>query len=462
MAIALLAAAYFAVGCGAPTSSGAVSKDAAEPQQDSVDVAEEGSDSFANPPPDVTAKLAAGTLDLEFGSSGCTWVASANDPVTESIPYDVLVASTGDVIVAGRAQNSKFGAERGWIVRLDPVGSVKANVLVDPVEGLLGGGTLDATDHPTMPARGFGVDAWDVVRTSLDGVLDPSLVLPSSLASSYILGLQYQSTGKLVLAAGESDGMSLAAIFRLVRMQANGKVDPSFGTNGIVPLQTTKELQAAGFGVNYRAFGMVVASDDTIYIAATMATPTAAHWVMAHYTAQGQLDPNFGKGGLLDLGLVPSATSKVKNILAASRATGDMYIVGKFFSAKESYSWIHTVHVTAAGLDMSYGDGKGYARVTHQNYQDQVAAAVQADGALLVTSVGDSIWTVARITASGALDATYGDGGWFVQDVRLGIQDAPPVAMALAPDGGAVVVRHWWYVKNLMHKDQAVVCKITP
>ena len=90
---------------------------------------------------------------------------------------------------------------------------------------------------------------------------------------------------------------------------------------------------------------------------------------------------------------------------------------------------------TASGvLDTSFGGGDGQVTL------DFVASGVRtaADGKIMVVGNGPStdntqdVFTAARLNANGTFDASYGTNGVSVTNVRVG---TTPVRVALQPDG---------------------------
>src|SRR5437773_237131 len=120
------------------------------------------------------------------------------------------------------------------------------------------------------------------------GDLDPSFgtggkVTTPSGSNGYINALVLQPDGKLV-AAGYTQNNGSNSDFALVRYNADGSLDGSFGTDGIV----TTLIQNGGF------FEAVVLQPDGKLVAAGVG---GGHFALVRYNADGSLDGTFGTGG---------------------------------------------------------------------------------------------------------------------------------------------------------------------
>ncbi|WP_121357148.1 choice-of-anchor tandem repeat GloVer-containing protein [Flavisolibacter nicotianae] len=135
---------------------------------------------------------------------------------------------------------------------------------------------------------GSPVDSVVFIRLNSDGSFDPSFgdggkvahpfVVPANLSAEnlrpeYWQLLAVQSDEKIIF--GTSDN-------KLIRLNANGSHDASFGNNGMVD--------------SSMAIGRIlVGNDDKIYVGGSQ----NGDFALARYNASGNLDPSFGNGGLL-------------------------------------------------------------------------------------------------------------------------------------------------------------------
>ena len=96
--------------------------------------------------------------------------------------------------------------------------------------------------------------------------------------------MQVQPDGKVVAAGNSGDH------FAVVRYNANGTPDTSFGSNGVVITTISKNSIDL-------IEGMVLQSDGKIVVAGVAGMGMAADFALARYNADGYLDAAFGVGG---------------------------------------------------------------------------------------------------------------------------------------------------------------------
>src|SRR5262249_32074104 len=108
----------------------------------------------------------------------------------------------------------------------------------------------------------------------------------SPLSRDYVYGVAVQPDGKII-AAGEcrTNGSSE---FPLVRYEADGSLDRSFGFDGEV---------LTDLGRSSGAFAVAVESTGKVLAAGAGGDPLASSFALAQYNPDGSLDPTFGEGG---------------------------------------------------------------------------------------------------------------------------------------------------------------------
>jgi uncharacterized delta-60 repeat protein len=184
------------------------------------------------------------------------------------------------------------------------------------------------------------------------------------------------------------------------------------------------------------ATGQAVAAqaDGTILVAGASASSAA----VVRYTDSGTADPGFGTAGILSF---PQANLRVQRILP--QTGGAALLVG---STAGSTAGILLARVTAAGvLDTTFGTGGLVAQATGAA-TIAVDAVIQGDGVLVSTTVSDDglheQMLFLRYTANGALDPAFGTGGQLKLSVGKGNDVA--AAMTLDSAGRPVVAGRTW------------------
>ena len=238
-----------------------------------------------------------GTLDTTFGTGGkvTTAIGTGND-----IVFALGIQSDGKIVVAGQTDvgadthfalaryntdgslDSTFGIANSGIALADFGGDDYADALAIQSDGRI-----------VVAGRSFGND-FAVVRFNADGTLDTTFgagggvitAVGSYADRAYALGIQ--SDGKIVTAGyNEVDGA--LAEFALVRYTSNGTLDSTFGTNGIV----TTEI------VNASASAMRIQSDGKIVAAGRTSVGGGYDFALVRYNANGSLDTSFGTNGIV-------------------------------------------------------------------------------------------------------------------------------------------------------------------
>jgi uncharacterized delta-60 repeat protein len=347
-----------------------------------------------------------GVLDPTFGTNGVvtTNVASLNDSFADAVATypKAGTANDGKIVVAGTVTNSQ--------------------------------------------------GSWDqdmaVVRYNLDGSLDTTFggsgqVITSVGASSDGAGdVIVQPDGKVVV-AGWTGGRS--SNFALVRYNADGSLDTSFGGTKAKGVVTTDINNSLDFG-----WTLALQADGKLVVAGTTIAKngTTTDLALVRYNADGSLDTSFGTGGKvtrhftaplaanvhggIDLAIDPSTNPPDSNagkiVVAAQLTQGPMVVV----------------RLNPNGSpDTSFGsNGAGYVSISSWTSLAAGAVAIQADDRIVVAgiapgtpSTGSDIG-LARFNTNGTPDATFGSGGIVVGPLP---NNERARSLTLQPDGKIVV-----------------------
>lgn len=156
-----------------------------------------------------------------------------------------------------------------------------------------------------------------------------------------------------------------------------------------------------------------------------------ALWPAAAWGAPGDLDPSFGPGGtaIADFGL--GADENVQDV--AIDASGRVVAVGS--ARLEGFaSSVAVARYTASGsLDPTFGGGDGFVLMHFDGgtWDSAAAVAVDSSGRIVIAGTTSSDLScegfcgsaVARLTASGSLDPTFGGDGTVTADIFGGFAD---------------------------------------
>ena len=249
---------------------------------------------------------AAGRLDTSFGRQRRV---SAN---VNGRAYAIAIQPDGRIVVAGEFSfESTNGSDFGDFT----VARFKADGNLDPTFGTDATGQIARDLGATNSARNIvlqpdgkivisgkpqgdqpGFDHTDVARFNPDGSYDPTFGTGGRLKLAALdvgAGLALQPDGKLVLVGTRMQpNAPVFSRFVLMRLNADGTPDASFGTRGQVEAALSK---------NVRAGGVAVQADGRIVVVGTSVFESAGDFVVARYGRDGEVDTGFGIGGTLGI-----------------------------------------------------------------------------------------------------------------------------------------------------------------
>ena len=279
---------------------------------------------------------------------------------------------------------------------------------------------------------GFGL-----VRYAPDGTVDTSfgdsgsVVIRSAQRSFVANTLALQNDGKVVLAGLTSDLATGTIQLALARYNADGTPDAAFGSSGVVSTSVG--------GAGAQANSVTVQPDGMLVVGGTRFGRDAPdELLVARYTSDGALDAGFGTGGLsaTPVGAGPSSAAAI-----ALQHDGRIIAVGTAFANGPTDDDFAVVRYTPDGqLDPTFGeDGVVTTDLTSvdaasASLDHATALALQPDGRIVVggfTRGETQAFAVARYTADGARDLTFGSRGL----VKIPAREPQVSAIALQPSG---------------------------
>ncbi len=296
-----------------------------------------------------------GTVDSSFGGTGHV---ATHIYDLDNIAYAVEVQTDGKIVVAGSAQNDTL-------------------------------------------------TSFVLIRYNTDGSLDPSFGT-GGIAMPYFgnvkniaFALAIQSDNKIVVSGYSNSGGNDA--FELVRYNANGTLDASFGTGGIV----NHPIGLYGG----RAFAVAIQQDGKIIQGGFGYYNTSNNFVMVRYNTNGVVDSTFGVNGVsVSMPGDHEAEINALKILPGGKiiAVGQSHITTNNDFAVARYK-------TNGILDSTFGTN-GYTTKDINNNADMgFATDIQPDGKIVVAgnTVSGSNWVFAvmRFNADGTLDTQFGTNG---------------------------------------------------
>lgn len=372
------------------------------------------------------------TFAVTFAPSGpglrtATLHVASND--ADENPFDISLSGTGMGLAKPGALDLGFG---------------QAGRVITSMAGSRGraSGMALQNDGKILVAGAFSSgNNYDfaLLRYQKDGTLDGSfgtqgmVTTPLGTLQDYGRSVVVQGDGKIVVAGDSFNGTN--SDFALVRYEADGRLDASFGNGGKV---------ITGIRNNSGEIGRSVAlqRDGKILIAGYTDNGTVNQDIaLVRYGANGALDPTFGNGGKVTTDI---SGKDDYGTSAAVQSDGKILVAGYSDTNDGTTDFLLMRYLADGTLDTSFGNGGKVVTAVGPYYGSAQWAILQGDGKILVTgstskgSIDDFDFALVRYLSNGTLDTAFGNGGKVVTDLADGSDDSAQ-SVALQSDGRIVV-----------------------
>ncbi len=381
-----------------------------------------------------------GTLDQSFGTSG---VALTPVGTIEDKAFSLKLRPDGKFIAAGSSFSSS--SSRDFAI----VGYI-ANGGPDPSIGFPGRITtalrtsLDAANDVVIQpdgkiiavgsSRSNNFDDFAICRYNPDGYLDRTfassgrVVLSLNAQHDAALAVALQPDGKILIGGYSGSTNSDLAI---VRYNANGSLDSTFGSNGRV-------IRSVSTGTDI-VHDIKVQPNGSIVVAGVSTVNGSTDLTLARFTSNGSQDLSFDFDGIATTTLTDGADRARKlEILSNGKI-----LVAADSTALTGNSDLALVRFNSDGsLDNSFGNGGKAIRSTSSENEEIFDMALQPDEKILVTgsTSGDTGQRVlvARFFPDGTIDASFGLAGVVVLPRRVDSVETGS-GIAIQQDGRIIV-----------------------
>lgn len=364
------------------------------------------------------ASAAPGGLDPSFGHGG---IVITNGFGT---PSDAILQSNGDILVT---VNSSVGGPSG-VLRYLPSGAL----------------------DPSFGSGGFAA------------------INPSSLLLDGAGGVALQSDGKILVSSSALTSDASQAGVAVVRLNADGTLDTAFGNGGVAFVAVPGG--PSGAAVVQEPNGDILTGGS--FLTATYRSETTTG-VVARFTPSGRADGTFGSGGVVastalggvqtlgvdaagDVFVLPTAAELGPSgaidsavtpaaIVASSQGGPNAFLPGGK-SVRTSTAFVFKGNTEAevqrflatGAVDSSFPTAE-FHYVAGQTARDSSRAiAVEPGGEIVVAGshwLGTAVFGLARLTAGGSLDTTFGSGG----TLTTTIQGDESVGSLLVQSNGEII-----------------------
>lgn len=344
-------------------------------------VASQGTEATADFSTIVAKFLPTGELDQTFGVKG---IATHNIAVGTNgeVTRGIVVQSTGKIVVAGTVEH--VGAADA---RDRDMAAIRFNA----------NGTLDTT---------FGTNGVVILDLS-----DGELVGTTYVADTH-WGLSLYPNDKLILTGAQKAPGRTDLDFAVVRLEANGARDNTFGTNGLMLLDINMQ------GASPRT-ATVLADGSTVVTGYTRDGDMVVSPVLFKLTPAGQLDTTFGVNGVFNQIVLGSVTEAYGAALQGTKFVTAGY--GRN-AAADSLDWV-SLRIGADGkLDTTFGES-GVTKVDVAGFNDNARCLVTLpDNRVLIAGGGrntadDVDSMVGILLENGKIDTSFNTKGFKLYDL---------------------------------------------
>ena len=208
-------------------------------------------------------------------------------------------------------------------------------------------------------------------------------------------GLKNQSSGKLIY-----NGR-----FNTLRINQNGSLDTTFGTNGFL-----NWFNVSGIGSNP---SIEIQNDDKFILYSRKSNGSAWISSVVRFLPNGQLDTDFGTNGKIDLTIIQNTyiSESVKQL-----SDGKILVVG---NTSGSYNQFTIVRLNSNGsIDTTFGvNGKAEVQFNLPTTEQQATCLVIlpngsmiVGGVIAINGIGYRTALI-KLSSTGILDATFGTNG---------------------------------------------------
>lgn len=324
-----------------------------------------------------------GTLDNTFGNNGIT-ITAAN--TMNNYAMCVKVLENGKILVGGYSQIPNSYAV--MLMRYNSDGTIDTTFGGNNTGFIISQFNSDVASNAEAMAiqsdgkiilGGYFNDRFAVYRYTQDGVLDTTFgtegyanIQIDNINENFIKGIAVQEDDKIVAAGFGSNGIDADIV--VVRYNADGSLDSSFGQNGVV-------IQAIGSGHDFLN-AVVIQPDGKIVVGGhkwERNIPELVYdFILVRYNTDGSIDNTFGSQGV--------ATAQFNNGENAGYLYGlAMQEDGKFVAVGQEVGI--DVHKTAmvrfngnGSIDTSFGNNGHFTGELSENESRFWHSSIQPDG----------------------------------------------------------------------------------
>ena len=334
-----------------------------------------------------------GGLDNAFGANGKVTTSFGND---NSVAVAIATQSDGKIVVAG----TLFPYASTWgvkflTVRYNTNGTLDSTFGSNGVVNTAVGNYIDRVCAMAIQTDGKIVIAGNtyngnhddvaLVRYNTNGTLDNTFGTNGIVTTPFDIGgevgaIEIQIDGKMVLAGSSSNNSGFFHIM-VMRYNANGALDSTFGTTGKVTTSIAGE-----FGTD-KALGIAIQNDEKIVVGGYTKEDSYhfEDFVLLRYNVTGAIDSSFGANGIV-ITSIGNDDDRANEIVL--QTDGKIIAVGYTITTGPKTDIAIARYSSNGTLDNTFGTNgivSGLITVADSSYHVKASSsAIQNDGKLVV------------------------------------------------------------------------------
>ena len=317
-----------------------------------------------------------GDPDRSFGTLGSAVLTFPGGLFIDEAFPDVKLLPNGKLLVSASVDTGTSAAIDMGVMRLNPDGSIDTS---------------------------FGIAGASIIGFNRAG----------SDNTDFVLGMAVQSDGRILLvgdAAGGTGGIDMA----VVRLNANGSLDTSFGTGGKTTVAF--DLGATAARRADQAVEIAVQADGGILIGGTAATAAGGVMAIARLTSGGTLDTSFDGDGkrTLDFGSGLADVSIAYGVLPSSDGLHSYVVGAATLAGNQDYGIARLLNDGSPDTSFA-GDGTftfgfdigGTLSDAATQIIELPGGKLLACGATLIALPSNGDFSCMRVLANGTVDSNF-------------------------------------------------------
>ena len=386
--------------------------------------------------------------DLAFGGEGK--VATPVGAVNYAGATAVGIQSDGKIVAAGYAYNGSLNLDFA-LVRYNPDGSLDSSfgsggkvITTFGVDAAIYAMTIQSDGKIVVAGgivalplrwRGTRPTARSTLRSEAAELSSRESTMPNLPRAN---GVMIESDGNIVAVGYAYYSEAYFAVFRYT---TNGVLDTTFGGGSGEVLTLIGDGAIATAAATQFGNGSVQ-NPDRIVVAGS--DYNSGFFVVARYNLDGSLDTSFGNGGVVTNSFGGSGSNGQALRVQGTGLIQPRKITVAGYGSDGLTGYFAMARLTATGaLDTTFGGGTGIVTLSFGAGGDDEAYAMTFEGSQIVlgglTTLGNGVlnFAAARFNSDGSLDTTFGNGGVVTADTDL---DCHAQSVAIQSDGKVVVV----------------------